>query len=156
MEAMRYVAVGSIQYNDAIMSAMASQITSLTIVYSTVYLGTDQRKHQSSASLAFVWGINWWPVNSPYEGPVTQKIFPLDDVIMLAAIITWLRMATQPSPIWYIDKSAWKGIPPAPGSVMMTSRHRNAFHIIGAQYLLFCCVLCRQPEQAVEPRTAKV
>ena len=44
-------------YNDVIMSAMASQITSLTIVYSIVYSGADQRKHQSSASLAFVRGI---------------------------------------------------------------------------------------------------
>ena len=51
-------------YNDVIMGAMASQITSLTIVYSTVYSGADQRKHQSSASLAFVWGIHrgrWIP-----------------------------------------------------------------------------------------------
>ena len=39
------------------MGTMASQITSLTIVYSTVYSDADQRKHQSSASLAFVWGI---------------------------------------------------------------------------------------------------
>ena len=44
-------------YDDAIMSAIASQITSLTIVYSTVYPGADQSKHQSSASLAFVWWI---------------------------------------------------------------------------------------------------
>ena len=36
------------------MGTMASQITSLTIVYSTVYSDADQRKHQSSASLAFV------------------------------------------------------------------------------------------------------
>ena len=43
-------------YNDVIMSAMASQILSLTIVYLTVYSGADQRKHQSSASLAFVTG----------------------------------------------------------------------------------------------------
>ena len=42
-------------YSDVIMSAVASQITSLTIVYSTVYSGVDQRKHQSSASLA-LWG----------------------------------------------------------------------------------------------------
>ena len=42
------------------MSPMASQITSLTIVYSTVYSGADQRKHQSSASLVFVRGIHWW------------------------------------------------------------------------------------------------
>ena len=45
-------------YNDVIMGAMASRITGLTIVYSTVYSGTDQRKHQSSASLAFVRGIH--------------------------------------------------------------------------------------------------
>ena len=72
-----------VHYSDVIMDAMASQITSLTIVYSTVYLGTDQRKHQSSASLAFVRGIHRWPVNSPHKGPVTRKMFPFDDVIMI-------------------------------------------------------------------------
>ena len=41
-------------YNDVIMNAMASQVTSLTVVYATVYLDADQRKHQISASLAFV------------------------------------------------------------------------------------------------------
>ena len=65
-----------------IMSAMASQITSLTIVYSIVYSGTDQRKHQSTASLAFVRGIHRWPVNSSHKRPVTRKMFPFDDVIM--------------------------------------------------------------------------
>ena len=69
--------------NDVIMSTMASQITGLTIVYSTVYSDTDQRKHQSSGSLAFVRGIHRWPMNSPHKGPVTQKMFPFDDVIML-------------------------------------------------------------------------
>ena len=44
-------------YSDIIMGTIASQITSLTIVYSTVYFDADQRKHQSSPSLAFVWGI---------------------------------------------------------------------------------------------------
>ena len=68
--------------NDVIMNTMASQITSLTIVYSTVYSGADQRKHQSSASLAFVRGIHWWPMNSLHKGPVTRKMFPFDDVIM--------------------------------------------------------------------------
>ena len=63
-------------------SAMASQITSLTFVYSTVYSGADQRKHQSSASLAFVWGIHRRPMNSPHKWPVTRKMFPFDDVIM--------------------------------------------------------------------------
>ena len=69
-------------YCDVIMGAMASQITSFTIAYSSVHSGTDQRKHQSSASLAYVRGIHRWPVNSPHIWPVTRKIFPFDDVIM--------------------------------------------------------------------------
>ena len=64
-------------------TVMPSQITSLTIVYSAVNSGTDQRKHQSSASLAFVRGIHRLPVNSPHKGPVTRKMFPFDDAIMV-------------------------------------------------------------------------
>ena len=59
------------------MSPMASQITSLTIVYSTVYSGADQRKHQSSASLASMRGIHRWPVNSPTKGQWRGKCFHL-------------------------------------------------------------------------------
>ena len=51
--------------------------------FSTVYLDTDQRKHQSSASLAFVRGFHRRPVNSPHKWPVTRKMFPFDDVIMM-------------------------------------------------------------------------
>ena len=69
-------------YNDVIMGAIASQITSLTIVYSTVYSDADKRKHQSPASLAFVRGIHRGPVNSPHKWPVTRKMLPFDDVIM--------------------------------------------------------------------------
>ena len=72
-------------YNDVIMNAMSSQITSLTIVYLIVYSGVHQRKHQSSASLAFVWGIHRGPVNSPHKWPVTRKMLSFDDVIMKAA-----------------------------------------------------------------------
>ena len=61
-------------YCDVIVGAMASQITSLTIVCSTVYSGADQRKHQSSAWLAFERGIHRWPVNSPHKWPVTGRI----------------------------------------------------------------------------------
>ena len=68
--------------SDDIMGSMASQITSLMIVHSTVYTGADQRKHQSSASLAFVRGIHRWPVNSPHKWPVTRKTFPFDDGLM--------------------------------------------------------------------------
>ena len=69
------------------MGAMVSQITSLTSVYSTVYSGADQRKHQCSASLAFLGGIHRWPVNSPHKWPVTRKMFPIDDVIMRQGVV---------------------------------------------------------------------
>ena len=69
-------------YCYVIMGANASQITSLTVVYSTVYSGADQRKHKSSTSLAFVRGIHRIPMNSPHKWQVTRKMFPFDDVIM--------------------------------------------------------------------------
>ena len=62
-----------VHYSDVIMSVMASQITSLTIVYSTVYSGADEGKHQSSASLAFVRGIHRWPLDSLHKRPVTPS-----------------------------------------------------------------------------------
>ena len=71
--------ISASHYNDVIMSAMTSQIM---IIYSTVYSGEDERKHQSSASLAFVRGINRWPVNFPPQGPVTQKMLPIEYVSM--------------------------------------------------------------------------
>ena len=70
-------------YNDVVKRAIASQITSLTIVYSTVYSGADQRKNESSASLAFVRSIHRGPMDSPHKWPVTRKMFPFDDVIMI-------------------------------------------------------------------------
>ena len=63
---------------------MASQITILTIVYSTVYSGGDQTKYQGTASLALGRVIYQWPVNSPHKGPATRKMFPFDDVIMFS------------------------------------------------------------------------
>ena len=69
--------------NDIIMGAMASQITSPAIVYSSVYSGSDQRKHQSSASLAFVRGIHRSPENYPRKWPVTRQMFPFDDIITI-------------------------------------------------------------------------
>ena len=79
------------------MSATASQITGVTIVYSAVCSGVDQTKHQSPASLAFVRGIHRWPVNSPHKGPVTRKMFPFDDVIMcFRHRLTWQQNSPQP------------------------------------------------------------
>ena len=82
-------------YNNVIMTTMAYQITSLTVVYSTVCSDADQRKHQSSASLAFVWGIHrdrWIPrTRGKLSGkcfrlmtsscPCLQKILPHEDVM---------------------------------------------------------------------------
>ena len=69
----------NIHYCDVIMGEMASQITSLTIVYSTFYSGADQRKNQSSASLA---GNS--PVTGEFPAQMASnwKIFPFDDVIV--------------------------------------------------------------------------
>ena len=75
-------------YNDVIMGAIASQITSLTIVLSTVYADAEQRKHQSSASLVFVRGIHRRPVDSPHKWPVTRKCFHL-------MTSSWLQPATR-------------------------------------------------------------
>ena len=61
----------------------ASQITGASIVYLTVCTCADQIKHQSFASLAFVRRIDRWPVDSPRKGPVSQKTFPSNDVIMV-------------------------------------------------------------------------
>ena len=100
-------------YNDVIMSAMASQITNPTIVYATVYSGTDERKHQSSASLAFVREIHRWPMNSPHKWPVTRKRFPFDDVIMVVFRIASNTPATTRLPRscnhWWKSKECWCG-----------------------------------------------
>ena len=76
-------------YNHVIKVMMASQITSLLIVYSAIYSGTDQRKHQSSMSLAFVQGIHRRLVNSLHKRPVMQKKFPFDDIIMNIAFLCY-------------------------------------------------------------------
>ena len=77
------VDITRLHYNDVIMGTIASQITTLMIVYSTVYSDADQRKSQSSAPLAFLRGIHRRPVNSPHKWPVPRKMFPFDDVIIV-------------------------------------------------------------------------
>ena len=77
-------------YNDVIMTTMASQITSLTVVYSTVYSDADQRKHQSSASLVFVWGIHrerWIPRT---KGQLRGKCFHLMPSSCFCDWLAWI------------------------------------------------------------------
>ena len=115
--------INYIHYNDVIMGAITSQITSLTIVYSILYSDADQRKHQSSASLAFVRGIHRGPVNSPHKWPVTRKIFPFYDVIMFdhRCLIAHLRGAIRGRiiiwhEVWYIS---FKLQPPSLDKIML-------------------------------------
>ena len=66
------------------MDAIASQITSLTIVFSTFYSDADQRKHQSSVSVTGLCaGNSPGTGDSPHKWPVTRKMFPFDDIIMM-------------------------------------------------------------------------
>ena len=75
-------------YNDVIMTTMASQISSLTVVYASVYWGADQRKHQSSASLVFVRGIHRGPVIPRTNGRLRGKCFHL----MTSSWIEWWQI----------------------------------------------------------------
>ena len=88
-----YTLPRGLHYSDVMMTTIAPQITSLTIGYSTVYSDADQRKHQSSASLAFVERIHRRPVNSPHKWPVTRQIFPFDDVITILSESITQRVA---------------------------------------------------------------
>ena len=104
-------------YNDVIMGAIASQITRLTIVYSIVYSDADQRKHQSSASLAFVRGIHQGPVNSPHKWPVTRKMFPFHDFItvivpqqMDAAFLTEYSQVRCAFLLWLNHQFLWNNV----------------------------------------------
>ena len=75
-------------YCDVIMSAIRSQITGVSIVCSTVCLCADQRKHQSPASLAFVRGIHWSPVDSPHKGPSNSENVPIRWLHRVLSIFT--------------------------------------------------------------------
>ena len=97
-----------LHYDYIIMGTIASQITSLTSVYSTVYSGADQSKHQSSASLAFVWGIH----RGPHKWPVTRKKFLFDDVIMKTLL------KRRPGPLF----TNWAGVLPP---ILAKSRSRE-------------------------------
>ena len=70
--------VVSSHYSDITMSLMASDITSIsTVCWTFSFILVHIKIHQSSATLAFVGGIHWWPVVSPYKGPVTRKYYYL-------------------------------------------------------------------------------
>ena len=88
MWCIRWTCLCQTHYSDIIISMMACQVTS----FSTVCTGADERKHQNSASLAFVRGIHQWLLDSPYKGPVTWKMFPFDDVVVVFLVVLMLRL----------------------------------------------------------------
>ena len=102
-------------YSDVIMGAMASQISSISIVCSTVCSAVDQRTHKGSASLAFVRGIHRSPVDSPHKGLVTRKRFQFDDIVMMAIVLAW----------WLILKSIVNSY-----ALPLTNQHDNS-HLHG-------------------------
>ena len=113
--------IKKLNYGNVIMGAIASQITTLMIVYSTVYSGADQRKHQSSASLAFMRGIHRVPVNSPHkwQGPtsISNRDFRKCQDIFIFAIISpklkwrkrqkYIKSFTEDKNLFILQSMTW-------------------------------------------------
>ena len=89
-----------IHYNDVIMTMMASQITSLTVVYSIVYSGRSKKTSKLCVT-GLCAGNSPGPVNSPHKGPVTRKMFPFDDVIMQCKCFR-VRLHTPQCPLMHL------------------------------------------------------
>ena len=117
---------------------MASQITSLRIVYSTAYSGADQRKHQSSASLAFVWGIHRSPVNSPHKWPVTRKMFPFDDVIIRSTLFSPPSWSMHRHRTIHFQQTGICHIVKADPEHIYSFAYQSAFLIISGQFPCCC------------------
>ena len=126
-------------YNDVIMTTIASQITSLTVVHSTIYSNADQRKHQSSASLAFVWGIHrdrWIPRT---KGQLRGKCFHL----MTSSCGVMLRHTTEIRESWcqlslhwwYRRLSLWQPTLP-PMTTKLASWELSGFIDVGSTFKL--------------------
>ena len=102
-------------HSDAVTSKRARyQITGVSIVCSIVCSGANRTKHQSSATMAFLRGIHRWPLKPPHKGPVTRKMFPFDDVIMLQLCLSVLTRTKNTGQV------VWR-----------------AFHIIFSEHLRF-------------------
>ena len=127
-----------IHCDDIIMSVMASQITSLTIVFPTAYLCSDQRKHQSSASLVFAREIHRWPMNSPHKGPKTWKRLPFDDVVMhrcrcviLVGVVTNCKIL----PHLMLNDVIW--LSKSESSSLIARKHERKYYVIADGLTLF-------------------
>ena len=116
--------------------------------------GVDQRKHQSSASLAFVRGIHRWSVNSPHKWPVTRKMFPFDYVIVVGhfvqtSIIYWkialpenlrLSICELFRHWWHRKLSLWK--PTAHPVTKNLSNWQSFNFILSAYFIMYQWAYC--------------
>ena len=105
-----YDDLSHVLYADVIMGTIASQITSLTVVYPTVYSDADQRKDQSSASLAFVWGIHrdrWIPRT---KGQLRGKCFHLmTSSCIIRFGMAWFIICTTNNYVVHLSMGIMKG-----------------------------------------------
>ena len=125
--------------SDVIMTTMAHQIAGVSIVYSTVCLGADQSKYQSSAPLAFVCGIHRWPVNSPHKRPVTRKIFQFDITSSCIYIILERKKSEMISQCHTVNFLSWfnsQNTPQSPPYVLILR------HITHALPVVLCAMSC--------------
>ena len=123
------------------MTMLASQITSLMVVYSIVYSGVNQRKHQSSASLAFVREIHRGPVNFPHKWPVTRKMFPFDDVIMDENACDYVRKMSTIFPQPHcVDFCVWYNSDCVKGHVRSWELHSYLTGVTAAELLHYSWV----------------
>ena len=111
----------AVNYIDAIMSAMASQITGVSIIYSNVYSGADQIKHQSCTSVPFVKGIHRSPVNSAHKGSVARK-----------KVSIWWRQNGRLTCVWWAN-----------GDSVSTESLKDAASIVWIDGLAAGCFLSR-------------
>ena len=110
------------------MSAIASQITSITIVYWTVDSDADQRKHKSSASLGFWAGNSPGTGEFPHKWPVTRKIFPFDDIM-------WMLSHTAP-PMQFMSWSTMTKF-----NLLEWFNICSVLHISGFSLSILCIIL---------------
>ena len=119
------------QYSDVIVGAMGLQITSLPIVYSIIYSGAEQRKHQSSTPLAFVWGIHRWPVNSSQVNS-SQNIF-------IQEVHIHIKYIGKTEAQWaYLSHHSWNWIWYIITSILASKQNRITGVSIGVHFNNVC------------------
>ena len=123
-------------YGGAITGAIASQITSLAIVYSAFYSGADQRKTSKLRVTGLCAGNSPGNGEFPHKWPVTRKMFPFDDVIVYSDIpCRWhLHILTSQiclpwyNPVLWWLITYWTTLLPVIHNLLLTNKtHLNKF-----------------------------